>query len=306
MFVAVRDVTLFQAGEDSLRAGLARVGVAWVEVGVTRELRVPGLEDSLEVGVSAATAGEAAAVAAAYREAGVGVCALMVANNFNAPDGEAEGAHIVRAVGVAEALGAPVVRLDGAMSGLERLSRRRRIGLCARALEEVLEATSDSAVVLAVENHGRQGNDCLWLEGLLAAVPTPRVALTLDPANLYWAGYPLAQVYELVESFAPRVAHVHAKNLTYPPAVREQRRPVGWEYGCCVCPLAEGDVDYARIARLLAAAGYRGALANEDESLAKYRPAERPELLRRGVRYLEAAVGAVGETERAGKASKEE
>ena len=156
------------------------------------------------------------------------------------------------------------------MSGPDRLSRRRRVGLYVRALEQVLAATPDSSVVLAVENHGRQGNDIHWLQELLAALPTPRVALTLDPANLYWAGYPLAEVYDLSAQFAPRVAHLHAKNLTYPANVRERRRPAGWEYGCCVCPLPEGDVDYPRLLRLLAAAGYPGALAVEDESLAKF------------------------------------
>jgi inosose dehydratase len=303
MFVALRDVTLFQAGFDSLRAGLAEVGVEWAELGLTRELRLPGLEESLEYALSAATPEQAAAAARGYGQAGVRVCAVLVANNFNAPDREAEVAHVVRAVAVAEALGAPVVRLDGAMSGLERLSRRRRIALFAQALERVLEATPASPVVLAVENHGRQGNDPVWLEGLLAALPTPRVALTLDPANLYWAGYPLAQVYDLVEAFAPRVAHMHAKNLTYPSALRERRRPVGWEYGRCVCPLPEGDVDYAVVIRRLAAAGYRGALAIEDESLAQYPPAARPEQLRQAARYLEAALAVSGETGTGEKAS---
>jgi sugar phosphate isomerase/epimerase len=291
MFVALREVTLFQAGFDSLRAGLAAVGVEAVELGLTRELGLPALDDSLDTALPAAPPEQAAAAAVAYRQAGVRVCALLVANNFNAPDPEAEIAHVVRAVEVAGALGAPVVRLDGAMSGLEGLSRRRRLALFGAALERVLAATAASPVVLAVENHGRQGNDHLWLEGLLAALPTPRVALTLDPANLYWAGYPRAQVYDLVAAFASRVAHVHAKNLTYPPDLRERRRPAGWEYARCVCPLPDGDLDYAAVAAPLAAAGYRGALAIEDESLATFPPADRPEQLRRAARYLQASLG---------------
>ncbi len=296
MFAAFRDVTLFQAGFDSLRQGLAALGLARVEVALTRNLCLPALEDSLHRSLSAASLPQAQQAASAYRSAGVEPCVLFVVNNFNGPDPQAEIAHVTRAVEVAQAMSVPIVRLDGAMSGPDRLPRRRRVALYVRAMEQVLQATPAAHVVLAIENHGRQGNDSHWLQEVLAALPPGRVGLALDPANLYWAGYPLSQVYDLIADFAPRVLHVHTKNLTYPPAMRERRRPAGWEYGSCVCPLPEGDLDYARVARLLAASGYQGALAIEDESLAKYPPPERPALLQWALRYLCSSLPAPDET----------
>ncbi len=296
MFVGIRDVTLFQAGYDSLREGLKALGPVAVEVALTRDLRLPAPDDSLETAISAASTAQARQVAAAYAESDLRPCALFVANNFNGPDPTAEVAHVAAAVGVAEALGVPVVRLDGAMSGPDRLSRRRRAALYVHALERVLEVTPTAAVVLAIENHGRQGNDSAWLHAVLDDLPPPRVGLTLDPANLYWAGYPLSQVYALLEELAVRVAHVHVKNLTYPAALRERHRPVGWEYDRCVCPIPEGDLDFAKVAGLLKAAGYRGALVIEDESLAKACSAARPRLLQEAVTYLETALACSSET----------
>jgi len=290
MYPAIRDVTLLQAGFDSLRQGLAELGVPAVEVAISRNLRVPASENSLEESWEVATPRQAEQVAQRYREAKVAPCALFIANNFNAPDREAEIAWTVAAVRAAEDLGVGVVRLDGAMSGHERLTRGRRADLYREALERVLAATDGSSVLLAIENHGRQGNDLAWLDQVLSDVEVARVGLTLDPANLYGAGYPLSEVYNLVEHLAPRVFHVHVKNIAYPAHMRERHRPRGWEYGCCVCPAHRGDLDYGRIIRLLATAGYQGALALEDESLGKFEPLERAQLLCETVVCLQAEI----------------
>lgn len=292
MYVSIREVTVFQAGFDSLRQGLQCLGLSAVEIALSRNLRIPALEDSLEASLSVATPEATAQAAHLYREASLRVSALFLANNFNAPDRKAEVAWAIEAVRVAEAFGARVVRLDGAMSGPDRLSRRRRVALYAECLQQVLEATPGSEVCLAVENHGRQGGDLAWLEELLAAMPSPRVGLTLDPANLYWAGYPLSRIYRIVARLAPRVRNVHVKNIAYPEPSRERQRPLGWEYGCCVCPAPEGDLDFERLACLLAATGYSGALTIEEEALAKYPPPERPRLLQGDVAYLRKAVTA--------------
>ena len=292
MEIAIRDVTLYQAGFDHLTEGSAQVGLRRLEVALSRTLGLPAPQESLRQRLPAGGEEERRAAREAYREAGLELCALFVPNNFNAPDREAEVAWVVEAVGVADALGVPVVRLDGAMSGPERLNRRRRVALYAEALEQVLERTPQAQAALAVENHGRQGNDLIWLEDLLRQADSPRVGLTLDPANLYWAGYPLEQVYEIAARLAPRVLHLHAKNLGYPEALRQRRRPLGWAYDSCVCPLAAGDLDYCRLLGLLRAVGYPGVVAIEEEALGSFSPTQRAELLRQDVAYLQSCLEA--------------
>jgi len=257
-----------------------------VEAALTSHLTLPAPVDSLHPGLSVRTPAEIAAAAEAYAACGCRLCALFLPTNFNAPRRDPEVDWTVTALEIARGLGVGVVRVDGAMSGPDHLTRRRRVALFTEAVERILAATPGSPVRLAIENHGRQGNDLAWLEEVLARTDPARVGLTLDPANLYWAGASLSEVYAAVERLAPRVFHVHLKNVRYPEAVRERSRPLGWEYGRCVAPVLAGDLDYRRILALLRAAGYAGALALEEESLAKVPPAERAGLLRKTVEAL--------------------
>jgi sugar phosphate isomerase/epimerase len=289
MILAIRDATLFQAGFDDLCPGLHALGLEAAEVALTRNLTLPAPVDSLRHGLSVATPEGVAAAAAAYQRGGCTLCALFLPTNFNAPQREPEVAWTVAAVRLAASVGVGVVRVDGAMSGPDHLSREQRVELYLEAVESVLAATAGAPVRLAIENHGRQGNELPWLEEVLERTDPARVGLTLDPSNLYWAGLGLAEVYATVERLAPRVCHVHVKNVTYP--ARAPRDLPAWEYGRHVAPIPEGDLDYRRLIGLLRAAGYSGALSLEDESLATFPPAERPELLRRAVEYLREAAG---------------
>ena len=51
MFLAIRDVTLFQAGFDDLCSGLAEIGVRCVEAALTRNLTLPAPVNSLHHGL---------------------------------------------------------------------------------------------------------------------------------------------------------------------------------------------------------------------------------------------------------------
>ena len=122
-------------------------------------------------------------------------------------------------------------------------------------------------MAFAVENHGTTTNDPVFLNALFEKVGSKRLGLTLDTGNFYWFGHPLSKVYELYETFAPRVFHTHCKSIRYPAAEREKQRPMGWKYDQYTCPLGEGDIDFARVAAILHKAGYHNDLCIEDESL---------------------------------------
>ena len=171
---------------------------------------------------------------------------------------------------------------------------RRRIEAYASAVCRVLEATGDVAAPLAIENHGVQGNDPEWLQGVLDAVASPRLGVTLDTANFYWAGLPLDEVYAAIEQFAPHVKLTHCKNICFEADRRNARRQAGWGYGEHVCPLPDGDLDHFRIARVLWEAGFRGGLVIEDESLGKFEGDERRRQLRRDADHLAQVAQAVG------------
>ena len=125
-----------------------------------------------------------------------------------------------------------------------------------------------------------------------SGVGSKRLGLTLDTGNFYWFGHPLSKVYELYETFAPRVFHTHCKSIRYPEAEREKQRPIGWEYGKYDCPIYEGDIDFRRVVKILSAAGYANDLCVEDESLGKSPAAERRAILAKEIRHLKEAAEA--------------
>src|SRR5690242_17433744 len=112
MYVSIRDDTLRATGFNSIAEGLAYYGLQGVELSVNREYRVHALtptetQPNLFLNADA----DVGTLRKQAEEAGVRISALLVANNFNAPDIESELAWIVRVVEVAARLGAPAVRI---------------------------------------------------------------------------------------------------------------------------------------------------------------------------------------------------
>lgn len=288
MNVAVRDGSLYQIGFKSGVDAMRYLEVTDVEVAIDKE----GVVRSLVTGqaLNLTDAHGLKRFGDELTTAGLTVCTFLCAQNFNADDRPAQLAWAIQAVHAADALGATSVRLDSAMKAQGELPREDRIRIFADAVVEVLRATPESSVALGIENHGAQGNDPEWMRGVIARVGSPRLGLTLDVGNWYWYGHPLSRVYEIYEEFGPLVKATHIKNIRYPEEIRETQRAIGFEYGKYCCPLDEGDLDMARIAGMLHAAGYDGPLTIEDESLGKFPEAERAAVLKRDVDHVKDAI----------------
>jgi sugar phosphate isomerase/epimerase len=258
-----------------------------VELHVQRDLTVTALADAGQRHDLRAAGG----VKALEREAsrlGVRICAFLLGNDFGKPDADEQVTWMTQTVRIAHQLGVPAVRVDAIVSGWEGMGQERVTHLFAEHIKRVLDATGDAAVDLGIENHGALGNRPEFLRAVLDAVGSPRLGLTLDTGNFYWFGHPLSRVYAIMQEFAPVVKHTHVKNIAYPPDLREQQRPIGYEYGRYVCPIPDGDIDHQRVVALLQAAGYDRTLCIEDESLGKFAPEERPTVLQRGAEHLKA------------------
>ncbi|MFM7320175.1 MAG: sugar phosphate isomerase/epimerase family protein [Armatimonadota bacterium] len=216
--------------------------------------------------------------------------ALLLATDFNNADPSGERDWVVGAAEAAATLGVPALRIDAMMTGERDLPLAERQERFAAAMRDIVERTSGLPVVFGIENHGIQGNDPEFLEGLMDRVGSTRIGMTLDTGNFYWAGHPLEDVYRILARLAPRTVHTHVKNIAYPAEVRQARREAGWEYGRYVCPIPDGDIDHARVVALLAHAGYTGDLCIEDESLDRFPVAVRVEHVRAAAEHLRACI----------------
>lgn len=292
MEVAVRDAMIYQAGFASVAEAAPYLGISIVEIAIDPEGKVRSLTSDAALDLTSEAGLEA--LRGELQQTGIRIAAFLCGQDFNADDPAPHIQWVVQAVQAADALGVPAVRVDSIMTGQVDLAFQARVQIFSDALQDVLWDTPGSSVALAIENHGRQGNDPYWMRGVLARMENPRVGVTLDVGNWYWYGHPLSTVYSIYEEFAPRVKATHVKNIGYPEELRESQREVGYEYGQYCCPLAEGDLDMTRIAALLAGAGYDGPLTIEDESLGKYPAEERPTLLKHDVDHLRMAIQAAG------------
>jgi sugar phosphate isomerase/epimerase len=271
MYLAIRDDVIFAAGYSTLAEGLRDLDIPGIELVIGRDDTVAALTpENGKTRLNMTDPSDLKTLQAQAAACSARICALCMDNNFNAEDKAFEVAWAARAVRAARQLDAPAVRIDAIMSGERDMPLEKRYTLVADAVKRILEQTEDTGVDLGIENHGFQGNDPDFLQGLLNAVGSPRLGLTLDSGNFYWRGWPLSQVYAIFEQFAPCVKHTHIKNIQYPPEMRETQRAVGYEYEKYVCPIHEGDIDMARYFTTLRKAGYDRDICLEDESLGKY------------------------------------
>ncbi|MCK6472163.1 MAG: sugar phosphate isomerase/epimerase [Planctomycetes bacterium] len=293
MYVAIRDCQVKHGNFPDIWTGLKALEVQWVEVAVERDLSVeqwPNPDTGKPFRL-----GERLELKRFEEELGrhnIRVTALLMANRFN-EDLEAEVKWGVDCVNLAHGLNAPAVRVDMVAhgEGIDQAAFEKR---CVEAAKRILKETRGSGVALAVENHGKIANQPEFLERIFGGVGDERMGLTFDTGNFYWWGYPLEEVYRIMERVAPRARHTHVKNIKYPADKRNAKREIGWEYGTYRAPVYEGDIDHARVAKVLRKAGYDGALTLEDESLKLFSDAERPGVLKKDLDHLRDCIRKAG------------
>ena len=290
MYPSARDHIVL-CGWPSLKEGLTALGIDAVEMEFRPDRTVFAIDP--KPGAERFQLDEAQGLEAFRRQLtdnNVQVCAFLMSNNFASDDLDGEIAWTVAAIKAADELGVPAVRIDAHMHGEGEGEVARNIGIFTAAMGRILKATPDSNVDMGIENHGYQGNRPDFLDAVLGSVGSPRLGLTIDTGNFYWFGHPLSRVYEIIEHFAPVCKHTHAKNISYPPEMRETQREVGWQYGEHVTTLWEGDVDHKRVADILKAGGYDRSLCLEDEALGRWQGDERRAVIKRDVEYMKAVV----------------
>jgi sugar phosphate isomerase/epimerase len=268
--VTCRDAILGATKQPDLWSALQAVEAEGVELQVAEDLSLPGIFHPTKKYTLATTEG-VEQLAADAKAAGQRITGFCLANRFEERP-KVEIKWCTQVARVAQTLSVPAIRLDVVPA---RLPKADFLKLAVAALRKIIALTESTGVAFGVENHGHTTNDPAFLNALFKGVGSERLGLTLDTGNFYWYGHPLSKLYELYETFAPRVVHTHCKSICFPAEEREKRRPIGWKYMEYTCPIDRGDIDFARLVAILRKAGYHNDLCVEDESLGKFSgPAE--------------------------------
>ena len=292
MYVSIRDPYLGLDYFPTPVEGLRQLGINAVEVALSRDFTVAALDSKERVALN--TDDDAKAFKKKADALGVRICAMLTACDFSAGDMAENSAWIARAIEIADLLGASAVRIDSAMHKEKELPFETRVNLFVEGLKGALDKTANSKVTLGIENHGFQGNNLAFLLNVFMLVGNDRLGSTMDVGNFYWRGYPLGEVYGILRVLSPYAKHTHVKTIHYPEEQREVTREAGWKYGEYACPLDEGDIDLAKVVGMLKAAGYKGDICIEDESVAKLKtPAEKAAVCKRNVDHLKKVLAEV-------------
>lgn len=126
------------------------------------------------------------------------------------------------------------------------------------AFVEVVRRVDALPIRIGIENHGRLANDGRFLRELIETVASPKLGMTVDTGNFYWAGHPPEHVERFLQWLAPHAVNVHIKDVTY----RDGKVVFG--------PAGRGIVDLPRLFRLLAVCGYDGPVVSEYEGEGPY------------------------------------
>jgi L-ribulose-5-phosphate 3-epimerase len=192
---------------------------------------------------------------------GVDLICLSIHQNFVSPDPEVRRqnvAHTVHCIQMAHELGIPCIRLNsgrwGTVESFDRLMELRgeepplpghteddAFVWCIEATEQCLKSAEKHGVLLALENHWGLTREPEGVLRIVDAIGSPWLSVLMDTGNF------LEAPYEKLERLAARAVYVHAKTYFG-----------GGEWYTL-------DLDYQKVAAILAKAKYGGYVSLEFE-----------------------------------------
>jgi sugar phosphate isomerase/epimerase len=164
--------------------------------------------------------------------------------------------YLREAIRWAADIGAPVVNTDEGFAHpwMSEEDIFRQIQYTLRVVVPIAER---HGIKIGLEQHQNLSTRWETFNRLLHLVDSPVIGVNFDTGNLYLAGQdPLAWLREL----APRVVHVHAKDISVEHAERERGKVTGTPVGCAC---GDGVIDWRQVVRILRQSGYTGVLSVE-------------------------------------------
>jgi sugar phosphate isomerase/epimerase len=283
--VGIRDSYLKGIGSPDVWSAADAIGVSQIEVNVNGKMKCLQLFENDIAPYSLETPDERKELKAKLAEKKKAICAFCAGYNFGKSASDEEGIKWLGQVAeAARDLGVPVIMVP--LPGVAGMKDEEYIERGKKFLGALVPIAEQMGVQFAMENLQRFNNRREVLEPILKSLPPNRVGLALDITNMYWYGFPVEQMYGLAETYAPYVRYVHAKNERYPDDKKNVQREPGWEYGKYATSVREGDIDFRRIFKTFAKAGYKGAVTIEDDSLGKHDEAGKKKVLLDDVKFL--------------------
>ncbi len=165
--------------------------------------------------------------------------------------------YITTAIRYAADVGAPVVNSDEGPKP-DWMSDELAFEVMRYSLHQILAVAERHGIDVAIEPHQIYTSRTETFLKILALSDSPRLKVNWDTGNSYLAGK--EDPYEMLETFADRTVHVHAKDIAFEQSEEARGEVTGTAVGCAC---GEGVVDWAKVTGILRRHGYEGALSVE-------------------------------------------
>jgi sugar phosphate isomerase/epimerase len=165
--------------------------------------------------------------------------------------------YITRAIRYAADVEAPIVNTDEGPKP-DWMSDEHAFEVMRYSLHQILAVAERHGIDVGIEPHQIYTSRTETFLKTLALSDSPRLKVNWDTGNIFLAGR--EDPYEMLETFADRVVHVHAKDIAFEQSAEERGEVTGTAVGCAC---GEGAVDWPRVIGILRAHGYKGALSVE-------------------------------------------
>jgi sugar phosphate isomerase/epimerase len=153
--------------------------------------------------------------------------------------------YLKQAVRWASDAGAPVVNTDEGPKP-KWTTREQDFTLMTYTLTEASKVAERYEVAIGLEPHQQYSKSPDGLDEIYNLVDSPAIGINYDTGNSYLAG--TADTYEWLERVAPRLVHLHAKDIDYKHSEAERGKVTGTPVGCAC---GDGVVDWKRVIEIV-------------------------------------------------------
>jgi len=170
--------------------------------------------------------------------AGLTISALQCHGPLGRPD--VHGEYVKLAIRVAAEIGVPVVNTDEGIKA-KWTTEEEDFVLIKYTLQEAAFIAERRGVKIGLEPHAQYSRTPDGLDRLYHLVKSPAIGINFDTGNAYLCGH---DVYAWLERVAPRLVHLHAKDISVQQSGAERGKVTGTAVGCAC---GDGVLDWARI-----------------------------------------------------------
>jgi sugar phosphate isomerase/epimerase len=171
-------------------------------------------------------------------KAGLTISGLQAHGPLGRP--EVHGEYLKLAIRVAAEIGVPVVNTDEGIKA-KWTTPEEDFVLIKYTLQEAAFVAERRGVKIGLECHAQYSKTPEGLDKIYNLVQSPSIGINLDTGNAYLAGQ---DVYAWLERVAPRLVHLHAKDISDEHSSRELGKVTGTPVGCAC---GDGVLDWKRI-----------------------------------------------------------